>query len=56
MDESDPTHYIAASHNAGLAIKEVTFASTQDARYYAVVDGYTGAVSGYTLEIVCAKE
>jgi len=30
--------------------------ATRDARYYAVVDGYDGAVSGYTLEIACAKE
>ncbi|MBI5480726.1 MAG: hypothetical protein HY906_17845, partial [Deltaproteobacteria bacterium] len=52
----DPTHCIAASQQPGLAIEEVTFASTRDARYYAVVDGYAGAVSGYTLEIVCAKE
>jgi len=34
----------------------VTFPSKQDDRYYAVVDGYDGAVSGYTLEIVCTKE
>jgi hypothetical protein len=52
----DPTRCIATSQQDGLAIEEVTFASTRDARYYAVVDGYAGAVSGYTLEIVCAKQ
>ncbi|MBI5478053.1 MAG: hypothetical protein HY906_04315 [Deltaproteobacteria bacterium] len=52
----DPTRCLAASQQDGLAVEEVTFASTRDARYYAVVDGYAGAVSGYTLEIVCAKQ
>ena len=52
----DSTHCIAASQTDGLAVEEVTFPSKQDDRYYAVVDGYDGAVSGYTLEIVCTKK
>jgi len=38
------------------AVEEVTFASAKGTRYYAVIDGYSGAVSGYTLEILCAKQ
>lgn len=52
----DPTVCVAASHTSGLAIEEVTFPSEKGQRYYAVVDGYAGAVSGYTLEILCAKK
>ena len=48
----DPAQCVAASQHGGLAVEEVAFDSTRDARYYAVVDGYDGAVSGYTLEIV----
>jgi hypothetical protein len=36
-------------------VEEVTFSSTSGTIYYAVVDGYDGAVSGYTLEILCDK-
>jgi hypothetical protein len=52
----DPTHCVAASHTPGLAMEEVTFAAMRDTRYFVVVDGYDGAVSGYTLEILCAKQ
>jgi hypothetical protein len=52
----DPTRCVAASQTAGLAVEEVTFASTRGTTYYAVVDGYAGAASGYALEIACAKQ
>jgi hypothetical protein len=51
----DPTECIAASQTSGIAVEEVTFTSAKGVRYYAVVDGHEGAVSGYMLEILCAK-
>jgi hypothetical protein len=51
----DPTQCIAASQTNGLAVEEVTFGSEKGQRFYAVVDGYDGAVSGYTLDVRCHK-
>jgi hypothetical protein len=52
----DVAQCVGASQQSGTALEEVTFAATQGATYYLVVDGYDGAVSGYSLEIDCAKQ
>jgi hypothetical protein len=38
-------------------VEQVTLANaTTDDLYYFVIDGFDGATSGYSLEVICTKE
>ncbi|HEY3355860.1 MAG TPA: hypothetical protein VGQ83_21585, partial [Polyangia bacterium] len=47
---------LAASQGVGLAEETVIFPVSRGGTYFVIVDGPTGAASGYTLTVSCAKE
>jgi hypothetical protein len=51
-----PTTCVGSSQHDDTADEKVTFDAKQGERYYVVIDGYDGAVSGYNLEVLCEKK
>jgi hypothetical protein len=53
----DPDACLAASqHDGSGAIEQVTIPIVQGQTYYLAIDGYSGAASGYTLDVQCEVE
>ena len=42
--------------NGATALEQVTFDIAPGETYYFIVDGYSGALSGYTIEVDCVKQ
>jgi hypothetical protein len=53
----DTAQCVAVSQAEGSgAVEEVTLDVTQGEVCYLVVDGYAGALAGYTIEVACDKQ
>ena len=52
----DPGSCIGTSQNTGATQEEIVIPdAAAGTDYYFIVDGYSGAISAYTLEVICER-